>query len=273
MKNVPRLITFDGEARSGKGTIVQATKDYLRDKCSYKVMLIDAGQVFRVLVVAAMRSGVDIDDAAAVDAFLSDETEAERCVRLVKDVYHMEKQERDELLYTNEVGANSAKIGKHPLSQAFKDDLLRKWLGDAANEGFEVVLLDGRALEATGSMLENEGLCRFIMGLYFVCDPVVGAMRTLGFGERDYEELGEAERESVEELVNQINARNESDKSRKVQPVVPPVGAITYKLPNVPEDLTRDPRPMLVFDTTARLTKEAMAEPVAKLISEVLEPR
>ena len=185
----------------------------------------------------------------------------------------MEKQERDELLYTNEVGANSAKIGKHPLSQAFKDDLLRKWLGDAANEGFEVVLLDGRALEATGSMLENEGLCRFIMGLYFVCDPVVGAMRTLGFGERDYEELGEAERESVEELVNQINARNESDKSRKVQPVVPPVGAITYKLPNVPEDLTRDPRPMLVFDTTARLTKEAMAEPVAKLISEVLEPR
>ena len=51
---IPKLITFDGEARSGKGTIVQATKDYLRDECGYHVMLIDAGQVFRVLVVAAI---------------------------------------------------------------------------------------------------------------------------------------------------------------------------------------------------------------------------
>ena len=63
----PRLITFDGEARSGKGTIVQFTKDYLRDELGLKVMLIDRGQTFRTLVVAATRAGVDLDDAEAIE--------------------------------------------------------------------------------------------------------------------------------------------------------------------------------------------------------------
>ena len=43
---LPKLITFDGDARSGKGTIVSLVKDYLRDVDHRKVMLIDAGQVF-----------------------------------------------------------------------------------------------------------------------------------------------------------------------------------------------------------------------------------
>jgi len=76
---LPKLVTFDGEARSGKGTIVQTTKDYLRDECGYEVMLIDAGQVFRVLVVGATRAGVDVNDPGAIDAFLADE--AGGCMR------------------------------------------------------------------------------------------------------------------------------------------------------------------------------------------------
>jgi cytidylate kinase len=65
---VPKVVTFDGEARSGKGTIAQATKDYLRDECGYEVMLIDRGQTFRVLVVAAANAGVDLDAPEAIDA-------------------------------------------------------------------------------------------------------------------------------------------------------------------------------------------------------------
>ena len=60
----------------------------------------------------------------------------------------MDKAERDSLLYTNQVSANSATIGARPLSQIFKDNLLRKWLIDARNEGFDTVLLDGRAHRA-----------------------------------------------------------------------------------------------------------------------------
>lgn len=270
VNNLPKLITFDGEARSGKGTIVQATKDYLRDDCGYKVMLIDAGQVFRVLVVAATRVGVDMDDSVAIDVFLGDEKEAEKCVQFVKDVYHMSKDERDSLLYTNEVGANSAKVGARPLSQAFKDSLLKKWLRDARTEGYEVVLLDGRALEEAGLMLEAEGLCEFTLGLYFTCDATVGARRTLGFAAVDYDALKSDDRNSVDELVAQIDARNKADHERAVQPIAPPVGAEPYLLPEAPSGLS-DGRMMVIFDTSAKMTKQEMSFPVADLVAKSLE--
>lgn len=270
-KQLPALITFDGEARSGKGTIVQATKDYLRDEHGRNVMLIDAGQVFRVLVVAATRAGVDMNNAAALDAFLGDPIMVEGCVQLVKDVYHMEKSERDGLLYTNEVGANSAVVGARPLSQTFKDELLKKWLKDASDEGYDTVLLDGRTLEEVGTMLEDEGFCRFVLGLYFVCDPIVGARRTLGYAKKAYDELTAEEKSSVDELVQQINERNAKDRTRTVQPVLPPVSAKTYRLPDAPRWQNADERMMVIFDTSAELSKEAMSHPVAELTSSILD--
>ena len=268
---LPKLVTFDGEARSGKGTIVQATKDYLRDECGYEVMLIDAGQVFRVLVVGATNAGVDMEDPDAIDEFLGNDEEAEKCVQLVKNVYHMTKEERDNLLYTNEVGVNSAKIGARPLSQAFKDELLKKWLRDAYTEGYQVVLLDGRALEETGLMLASEKLCQFVMGLYFVCDSVVGARRTLGYAAMPYDELDESERADVDELVGQINARNVADRNRLVQPIVRPSGAPVFALPDTTGFLVTAGRFMATVDTSRDMTKEAMALPIAKMVAEQLK--
>lgn len=263
---LPRLVTFDGEARSGKGTIVQATKDYLRDEHGHAVMLIDAGQVFRVLVVEIARAGVDIDNPDAIDQYLDSESNAEHAVQFVKDVYHMNKAERDALLYTNEVGANSAKVGARPLAQAFKDQLLKKWLRDARTEGYDTVLLDGRALTEVGVMLEDEGLCEFVMGLYFVCDPVVGARRTLGFATIDYDDLSDDDKARVDELVDQINERNRKDCERTVQPIIPPADAQQWQLPNnAPTD--ERARPMYVVDTSKQMTKAAMVAPVARRVA------
>ena len=264
------MVTFDGEARSGKGTIVQATKDYLRDECGYKVMLIDAGQVFRVLVVGATNAGVDMEDAGAIDAFLGNDEEADKCVQLVKDVYHMSKEERDALLYTNEVGANSAKIGARPLSQDFKDELLKKWLRDARVEGYEVVLLDGRALEETGLMLAKEKLCEFVMGLYFVCDAVMGARRTLGYASTPYNELDESARAEVEELVEQIKARNLADQTREVQPIVRPIGAPIFTLPDTTGFTPSPERYMATVDTSADMSKADMTMPLAEIVARQL---
>jgi cytidylate kinase len=266
---LPILITFDGEARSGKGTIVQATKDYLRDHSGYKVMLIDAGQVFRVLVVAASRASVDLDDPAAIDAFLSDDKNVQDCMQLVKDVYHMQKAERDSLLYTNEVGHNSAKIGARPKSQYFKDELLKSWLRDAKVEGFEIVLLDGRALEEVGKMLEDDGLCDFRLGLYFVCDPIVGARRTLGYADRPYDALSDTEKTSVNELVSQIKARNEADEKRDVRRLVRPAGVGISHLPDILPN-TSTGRPMYLLDTSKEVSKQEMSEPVIALINSYL---
>jgi cytidylate kinase len=268
--SLPKLITFDGEARSGKGTIVQATKDALRDTYGYNVMLIDAGQVFRCLVVAAGRAGIDLDNPDAIDAFLSDDQNAENCVQFVKDVYNMQKAERDKLLYTNQVGADSAKIGARPLSQTFKDELLRKWLRDAHADGFEVVLLDGRALEETGRMLESQGLCEFVAGLYFLCDPVVGAMRTLGHANRRYDVLTTDQRADVDLLVTQIIARNDADRNRAVQPIVQPNEAPVFVLPTIDDVPQTNKRFMATIDTSAQISKEQMSEPVIRLLATVM---
>jgi len=267
---LPKLITFDGEARSGKGTVVQATKDYLRDHEGHNTMLIDAGQVFRVLVVAVGRAGVDVDDPDGIDAFLGDENNVQESVRLVKSVYRMSKEERDALLYTNEVGVNSAKIGGRPLSQEFKDNLLRKWLSDARDEGFEVVLLDGRTLEEVGTMLEQAGLCEFVMNLYFVCDSQIGARRTLGFATRSYDELTTSEQQAVDELVIQIDERNAKDRNRAVQAISRPVDAPLWALPDDAPSAVTTP-PMFVVDTTAEMTIDTMTRPVSEVVAQVLK--
>jgi cytidylate kinase len=267
---LPKLITFDGEARSGKGTIVQLVKDNLRDEQGHTVMLIDAGQVFRCLVVAATNRGINLNDPAAIDAFLGNDDSAESCVQFVKAVYHMEKVDRDALLYTNEVSVNSAKVGASPLSQAFKDELLKKWLRDAGTEGYDIVLLDGRALEVTGAMLESQGLCDFTAGFYFVCDPVVGAMRTLGLYAQQYDQLTQADKSAVDTLVDQIVERNRADRERSVQPIVPPIDAPRLLLPEVTAQQAFSGRYMAIIDTSALMTKEQMAQPVINLISSVL---
>ncbi|MGB4767828.1 MAG: (d)CMP kinase [Candidatus Saccharimonas sp.] len=269
---LPKLVTFDGEARSGKGTVVGLVKDYLRDERSHKVMLIDAGQVFRVLVVAMMQAGVNLDAPEQIDAYLSDDGNIVRGVQFVKRVYRMPKQQREALLYTNDVSVNSAKVGARGLSQAFKDNLLRKWLSDARMEGFDTILLDGRALEEVGEMLENEGYCEYALTLYFVCDPVVSAQRTLGHMPRPYEQLDDALKVQVDQLVAQIHARNESDKRRAVQPVVPPANTPTYPVVEVPVSLpSRLPRPAAIIDRSAELPLNIMVAPLARLIAKTLD--
>ena len=249
---------------------MQQVKDALRDESGYKVMLIDAGQVFRCLVVAASNRGINLDDPAAIDAFLGNDESAESCVQFVKAVYHMEKIDREALLYTNDVSVNSAKIGARPLSQAFKDELLKKWLRDARIEGYDIVLLDGRALEVTGIMLESEGLCDFIVGLYFVCDPTIGAMRTLGFAAMLYDHLDAADRQTVDELKAQIIERNRADRERAVQPIIPPVGAPVLRLPDFPAAHPRTERFMATVDTSADMTKQQMYAPVVTLVRDLL---
>ena len=271
-RELPILITFDGEARSGKGTVVHLVKDALRDEGGYNVMLIDAGQVFRCLVVAMTNDATDLNDPAAIDAYLSDDRKAEACVRFVKEVYAKDKDERDALLYTNQVSVNSAKIGARPLSQAFKDELLKKWLRDAHTDGFDIVLLDGRALEETGDMLADEGLCRFVTGFYFVCDAQVGARRTLGYAHVPYDELWEDEQEQVDQLIPQINARNDADRHRTVQPIVEPTGAERVRLPSAitTKHTIADPRKLIVIDTSAEMTKDDMSRPVIDYLLNML---
>jgi len=265
-QTVPKLITFDGEARSGKGTIVQATKDYLRDECGYNVMLMDRGQTFRALVVATARAGVNVDSPVEIDAYLSDVTNVASATQFVKDVYHMDKEERDGLLYTNEVGENSAKIGGRPLAQQFSMELMEKWFRDAGEEGIEVILLDGRSLESKARKMLRKGLCEYTLGLYFICDAQVGARRTLGYAATPYAELDAAQKNEVDEFVTKVNERNHADMTRDVERLVRPEDAPLVVLPAAPTAGSH----MYTVDTSADMTKSEMYEPISSYVAQTL---
>ena len=119
-----------------------------------------------------------------------------------------------------------------------------------------MVLLDGLSLEAVGQMLEDEGLCKFVIGLYFVCNPGTGARRTLGYANTDYEDLDDGSRVAVDELIAQIIARNEADRNREVQPIARPSGAPIFELPSVDGYKKTTNRFMATIDTSAKMTKK-----------------
>jgi cytidylate kinase len=96
-------------------------------------------------------------------------------------------------------------------------------------------------------------------------------MRTLGFAARDYEGLSDAQRRNVDQLVDQINERNRADRERPVQPIVPPAGAPTYVLPDVPHMEPTGTRFMATIDTSAKQSKDAMTSPVIRLVSNLLK--
>lgn len=263
------LFTFDGQARSGKGTIAHAVKRALQAR-NINTMLIDSGQIFRVLAVFAVNHGVDVDSPDKLNVFLTNESMLEEATDFIKKVYHMEHAERDSLIYTHEVSENSAKLGARPRSQEFKDKLLCKWMEDARQEGVRVVLLDGRSMKTTGEMLRDRGLCDYEMGFYFTCEPLVGAMRTLGLSDLPYEHLNEEEQEEVDRLVAQVIARNKSDMERTVQPVRPPEDAPSFVLPDFDYEPAHDGLKMIIIDTSAELTKEQMTEPFVKLFEKIV---
>ena len=129
------------------------------------------------------------------------------------------------------------------------------------------VLLDGRALNEVGAMLADEGLCRYVLGLFFICDPVVSAQRTLGHMPKPYDQLDTATKQAVDDLVQQINERNRADRERTVHPVVKPAGAPVYLVNELPESLPDAiPCPTVIVDRSIELPFDEMARPVIRLI-------
>ena len=143
------------------------------------------------------------------------------------------------------------------------------------NTHYDVVLLDGRALEETGAMLVSHGLCELDVGLYFVCDAEMGARRTLGLASKTYQELREFEKIEVDTLMRQIEVRNHADRVRTVQPVKPPEQAQHWLLPNsIDYKASSQTTPVFyTVDTSADMSKAAMTQPVCRFLGSYLREK
>lgn len=219
-----RIITFEGEARSGKGTSVRAVREALQE-AGCNVFFIDQGQKFRAFARLALDRKIPLEDQTAVTEFLQDPTMRDEMLELLKTVSHMEQPEIDALLYTQEVATGAAQIGMNPRSQHLLVDVLFDQVRNiVAEEKPDVILVDGRDMANKGRKMAEEGIADFLLGFYFRCDTAIAARRTEGiFVEMD--KMNVDEKLQLLDAITRISDRNRQDALRSVHPMREPANA------------------------------------------------
>jgi cytidylate kinase len=222
-RELATLITVQGQARSGKGTLAGALKKDL--SVDHHTHLIDQGLKFRVIAERYLAGGGDIEDIDAIGAFLEADGYNVVLERL-SDVAKMEKPEIEEIFYTSQINNASGMVGKSPVAQAKAIDLLIDEVKQSARE-YEIIILDGRAMLEKGRKLEAMGVVRYPLALDVKCSSLVAAQRLTGLF-KPVEELSPDEAHRLLTQVSDIEKRNSADARRKVFPSLPISGAYEF---------------------------------------------
>ena len=128
-----KVIAIDGPSGSGKSTIA----GLLGKRLGF--LHVDSGALYRIMTLAAMRAGVDCDDADAVAA-LADKVKVEFVPRNGKVAYLFEGEEPGDAIRTSEINARVSPVSKVPEVRKVVTDWLRgmRALGDIVVEGRDI---------------------------------------------------------------------------------------------------------------------------------------
>jgi CMP/dCMP kinase len=101
------IITIDGPAASGKGTVARGIADRLGFAC------LDTGAMYRAVALAALRCGVSCDDAAAVSAILPTIR-----IEMPQDRVRLNGEDVTEAIRAPEVSQGASKVAAIPQVRA-----------------------------------------------------------------------------------------------------------------------------------------------------------
>jgi cytidylate kinase len=218
-----KIITFEGEARSGKGTSVRAVRDQLTSD-GRTVVVIDQGQKFRVLAKLALDRGVDLLDEAAVAEFLHDSGTRPALLNLLTALKTMEQAEIDDLLYIQAVSTGSAQVAQNADAHPLAVGLLFDEVEQSVTDGADTILIDGRSMEKYGRQMAEQKKAQFVMGFYFRCDASIAARRITGIF-MDIDAMDDAKRLELFSAIIKVSDRNRADTLREVDAMLEPENA------------------------------------------------
>jgi cytidylate kinase len=187
-QNCP-VITIDGPSASGKGTVAARVADALG------FHYLDSGALYRLVTLAALRRGANLDDEEAVARVARDMDVGfgDRAVRL-------DGADVTEALRTEEVSAAASRVAARP---AVRAALLERQRGFCAAPG---LVADGRDM---GSVVFPEAALK----VFLTADVETRA-------ERRYKQLMEKGMYAkIGDVVEELRRRDARDSSRPVAPL------------------------------------------------------
>jgi cytidylate kinase len=187
-QNYP-VITIDGPSASGKGTVAARVADALG------FHYLDSGALYRLVTLAALRRGADLDDEPALARVARDMD-----VQFRGGAIGLDGEDVTEALRTEEVSAAASRVAARP---AVRTALLERQRGLRAAPG---LVADGRDM---GSVVFPEAALK----VFLTAEVETRA-------ERRYKQLMEKGMYAkIGDVVEELRRRDERDSSRPVAPL------------------------------------------------------
>lgn len=193
-RSIP-VIAIDGPTASGKGTIAQRVASALG------FHYLDSGALYRLAALAALESGVDLDDEAALARVA-----AALAPRFAGESIEIDGREVGEAIRAEAVGVAASKIAVFPAVRQALFDLQRRF-----RQGPGLVA-DGRDMASV--VFPDAGLKVFL-----TASPEARA-------ERRYKQLmAKGIQTRIDDLARDLRERDERDMKRSAAPLAPAQGA------------------------------------------------
>ena len=183
------VIAIDGPSASGKGTVAAKVAEAL----GYHYL--DSGALYRLVTLAALRGGADLDDEAALARIA-----ARMEIGFRDGATWLDGGDVSEALRTEDVSAAASRVAARP---AVREQLLERQRGFCRRPG---LVADGRDM---GSVVFPEAPLK----VYLTADVGTRA-------ERRYKQLKEKGMYAkIQDVVEELRRRDERDSSRPVAPL------------------------------------------------------
>ena len=203
----PIIITIDGTAASGKGTLVKGMKQKLDDR----YLTMDAGAMYRALTFYYLEKKISPDKLRSEGGLIE---------KLKKEV-NINFSKKGELLLNDKKLTNNKIRGPHldPYVACYAEiDEVKKYIVEIQKQIIENSdngwILDGRCM---GTAVVPNAHIKFFVD----ADPMVRASRR----HRDYEDAGNYHK-SIQKVYNEILERDKKDRETNIAPLLKPENAI-----------------------------------------------